>query len=74
MKEGPDIALLGSLIGDPDVLKRLSRLAPTKGHPYTFYQKAGFTVVGVVPDADGFGKHDILMAKKVGGVPGNLSS
>lgn len=30
-----------------------------------FYRKLGFTTVGVVPDADGRGKPDILMAKAV---------
>jgi len=35
-------------------------------HPFSFYQRAGFTVVGVIPDANGFGKPDILMAKRVG--------
>jgi aminoglycoside 6'-N-acetyltransferase I len=28
-------------------------------------QKLGFSVVGVVPDANGLGKPDILMAKRV---------
>ncbi len=30
-----------------------------------FYQKVGYTVVGVVPDANGLGKPDILMAKRI---------
>lgn len=34
-------------------------------HPYEFYQKLGFIIVGVVPDANGIGKPDILMAKRV---------
>jgi hypothetical protein len=25
----------------------------------------GFVVVGVLPDADGIGRHDILMAKRI---------
>jgi len=49
----------------PDVLDSLSRLAPATGHPFTFYRKLGFAIVGVLPDADGLGKHDILMAKRV---------
>ncbi len=36
-----------------------------KGHPYEFYQKLGYTITGVVPDANGPGKPDILMAKRV---------
>lgn len=49
----------------PDVLGRLSALEPVSGHPYTFYHKMGYSVVGVIPDASGFGKHDILMAKRI---------
>jgi aminoglycoside 6'-N-acetyltransferase I len=36
-----------------------------KGHPFTFYQKMGYIITGVVPDANGTGKPDILMAKKL---------
>lgn len=37
-----------------------------RGHPYEFYEKLGFKIVGVIPDANGIGKPDILMAKRVG--------
>ncbi len=37
-----------------------------RGHPYEFYQKLGYRIIGVVPDANGIGKPDILMAKRVG--------
>jgi aminoglycoside 6'-N-acetyltransferase I len=36
-----------------------------KHHPFEFYQKMGFVITGVVPDANGIGKPDILMAKRV---------
>jgi aminoglycoside 6'-N-acetyltransferase I len=36
-----------------------------KNHPYEFYQKMGYVITGVVPDANGIGKPDILMAKKL---------
>ena len=49
----------------PDVLDRLATLAPTGGHPFTFYAARGYTVVGVLPDAGGPGRHDILMAKRL---------
>jgi aminoglycoside 6'-N-acetyltransferase I len=36
-----------------------------KNHPYEFYQKQGYTITGVVPDANGRGKPDILMSKRI---------
>ena len=36
-----------------------------KNHPFEFYQKMGYVITGVVPDANGRGKPDILMAKRV---------
>jgi aminoglycoside 6'-N-acetyltransferase I len=36
-----------------------------KGHPYSFYQKLGYTIIGVLPDANGRGKPDIYMAKRI---------
>jgi aminoglycoside 6'-N-acetyltransferase I len=50
----------------PDVLAQLAGIKNLKGHPYEFYQKVGFVLVGVIPDANGPGKPDILMAKRVG--------
>lgn len=49
----------------PNVLERLSQLSPVAGHPFTFYLDQGFSVVGVLPDVDGVGRHDILMAKRI---------
>ena len=34
-------------------------------HPYEFYQKLGYTIIGVMPDASGRGKPDIIMGKWV---------
>jgi len=51
----------------PNVLEHLMNIKNIKGHPYAFYEKMGFTIVGVIPDADGIGKPDIIMTKRVGG-------
>ena len=49
----------------PDVLGAVQKLRVTAGHPYRFYEKLGYVVTGVLPDVDGIGKHDILMAKRI---------
>jgi aminoglycoside 6'-N-acetyltransferase I len=49
----------------PNVLEHLSEIKNIKGHPYEFYQKMGFTIVGILPDANGPGQPDIFMAKRV---------
>ena len=44
---------------------KIRELRNYKNHPFTFYLKLGYVITGVVPDANGVGKPDILMAKKV---------
>ncbi|TVP94136.1 MAG: GNAT family N-acetyltransferase [Acholeplasmatales bacterium] len=34
-------------------------------HPYSFYERCGYQVVGVLPDANGWNKPDIMMAKRL---------
>ena len=36
-----------------------------KRHPFEFYQKMGYVITGIVPDANGVGKPDIIMSKRV---------
>lgn len=36
-------------------------------HPMGFYLRMGFALVGVLPDANGFGRPDILMSKRLQG-------
>lgn len=56
--------LFGRDLG-PDPLQALAGIAPAKGHPFTFYRRLGYAVCGVIPDANGPGRHDILMAKRL---------
>jgi aminoglycoside 6'-N-acetyltransferase I len=44
---------------------KIKNIQNIKGHPFEFYQKMGYIISGIVPDANGIGKPDILMAKKV---------
>ena len=45
--------------------EKIQNIRNFKGHPFTFYQKMGYVITGVVPDANGRGKPDILMSKRV---------
>jgi aminoglycoside 6'-N-acetyltransferase I len=48
---------------DPwDKIKSIRNL---KRHPFEFYQKMGYVITGIVPDANGPGKPDIIMSKRV---------
>jgi len=48
-----------------DIPGNLANIRNLKNHPYEFYLKQGFSIVGVIPDANGHGKPDIIMAKRV---------
>jgi aminoglycoside 6'-N-acetyltransferase I len=49
----------------PDVLQNAMQIRNVGGHPFEFYKKVGFVIVGLIPDANGSGKPDILMAKRI---------
>lgn len=49
----------------PNVLERVAQIQNIGYHPFEFYQKCGYVIVGILPDANGFGKPDIFMAKRV---------
>lgn len=60
---------LGSVDIYDRIWYRIENIRNLKGHPYSFYERLGFKIVGVVPDANGFGKPDIMMAKRVAAYP-----
>ncbi len=57
---------LGGVDLYPNVFEHIARIQNLGNHPYEFYQRLGFAIVGVTPDANGFGKPDIFMAKRLG--------
>jgi aminoglycoside 6'-N-acetyltransferase I len=46
--------------------EQIAAIRNLKEHPYSFYEKCGYTIIGVIPDANGRGKPDIYMAKRIG--------
>lgn len=48
-----------------NLAEKIGGIRNLKRHPFEFYQKVGFSIVGVMPDANGIGKPDIYMAKRV---------
>lgn len=61
---------LGGIDLYPNPLEHLANIKNLRGHPFDFYLKMGFSIVGVLPDANGFGKPDIYLAKRVGKING----
>lgn len=49
----------------PNVLEKLLKIRNRRGHPFEFYRKLGYEITGIIPDANGFGKPDILMCKRL---------
>ena len=48
-----------------DIPGAIQRIRNLNHHPYEFYLRLGFTIAGVLPDANGQGKPDIFLAKRV---------
>jgi|SRR5215207_7511807 len=48
-----------------DLWDKIRNIRNLKKHPFEFYQKLGYIISGVVIDANGIGKPDILMSKRV---------
>ncbi len=60
-----DMTTLAGVDLYPNVLDHLAQIRNLRRHPYEFYQKLGFVIAGVMPDANGRGKPDIFLAKRV---------
>jgi len=66
--ESDQTSLAGADLYD-DLPSKIATIRNLRRHPYEFYQRCGFAIVGVMPDANGSGKPDIYMAKRVAGSP-----
>jgi aminoglycoside 6'-N-acetyltransferase I len=67
---GSDDEIAETSFADVDLYDNFpARLADFRAggeHPHPFYERLGFRLVGVMPDANGRGKPDIFLAKRVG--------
>ncbi|MBD2314860.1 GNAT family N-acetyltransferase [Desertifilum sp. FACHB-1129] len=62
--ENAQTSLSGVLLY-PNPLEKLAQIQNLHRHPYAFYQKCGFTLIGAMPDANGRGKPDLFLAKSI---------
>jgi aminoglycoside 6'-N-acetyltransferase I len=51
----------------PDIAGAIGGIRNLGAHPYEFYLRLGFRIAGVLPDANGVGRPDIFLAKRVAG-------
>lgn len=56
---------LGGIDLFPNVAEKISKIRNLRRHPFEFYCKLGYEITGVIPDANGFGKPDIIMCKRL---------
>ena len=49
----------------PNVLEHVRSIRNIKDHPYEFYVRCGYEIIGVLPDANGVGQPDIWLAKSL---------
>lgn len=60
-----DRTTLGGADPFPDLLEALRKMENVGGHPFEFYLRCGFVLAGICPDANGLGKPDLYLAKRI---------
>ena len=65
--ESGGTSLSGRDLTQGDLFDEIRSIRNLNRHPYEFYCRLGYRIVGVIPDASGSGKPDILMWKRLEG-------
>jgi len=55
---------LRGIDGYKDIYDKMKTFDP-KNHPARFYIKYGYQLIGLMPDANGIGKHDLILGKRL---------
>lgn len=58
-------SLSAARLDSSNYMRELAAIKNRKHHPFEFYQKCGYMIVGAIPDANGPGKPDIWMWKRI---------
>jgi aminoglycoside 6'-N-acetyltransferase I len=48
-----------------NIFEEIKRIKNYKNHPYEFYIKCGYSIIGIIPNANGPKKPDILLWKDI---------
>ena len=48
-----------------NIIEKIQNIKNYKNHPYEFYQKCGYSIIGIIPNAYGLKKSDIWLWKDI---------
>ncbi|BAK88619.1 aminoglycoside acetyltransferase [Pseudomonas aeruginosa NCGM2.S1] len=54
-----------SELNNENIFHEIKNIKNLKNHPFEFYEKCGYSIIGVIPNANGKNKPDILMWKNI---------